>query len=66
MTEARVAVLEERVRNMEADLHRMSGKVDEMHSVLMQAKGARWAIIAVASLAGFLAGIFPKLFPLVK
>jgi hypothetical protein len=35
----------------------MSAKVDEMHAVLMQARGVRWAIIAVAGLVGFLAGL---------
>src|SRR2546425_517982 len=40
-----------------AELGRMSAKVDEMHAVLMQARGVRWAIIAVAGLVGFLAGL---------
>ena len=31
-------------------------QVKEMHDLLMQAKGARWAIIGVAGLAGFLSG----------
>jgi hypothetical protein len=42
---------------MEAELGRMSAKVDEMHAVLMQARGVRWAIIAVAGLVSFLAGL---------
>jgi hypothetical protein len=42
---------------MEAELDRMSGKVDEMHAILLQARGIRWAIIAVAGLVGFLVGI---------
>jgi len=42
----RLAVLEQKVSHMEAELGRMSAKVDEMHAVLMQARGVRWAIIA--------------------
>jgi hypothetical protein len=53
----RLAVLEQKVSHMEAELDRMSGKVDEMHAILLQARGVRWAIIAVAGLVGFLAGI---------
>ena len=36
---------------------RMSAKVDEMHAILLQARGVRWAIIALAGLVGFLAGL---------
>lgn len=53
----RLAVLEHKVSRMERELERMSVKVDEMHAVLMQARGVRWAIIAVAGLVGFLAGL---------
>ena len=53
----RVAVLEQRVIRVETELARMSVKVDEMHAVLMQAKGVRWAIVAVAGVVGFVAGI---------
>jgi hypothetical protein len=52
----RLAVLEQQVSHMEAELDRMSGKVDEMHAILLQARGVRWAIIALAGLVGFLAG----------
>jgi hypothetical protein len=31
---------------------RMSAKVDEMHAILLQARGVRWAIIAVSGLVG--------------
>jgi hypothetical protein len=53
----RLAVLEQKVSHMEAELERMSGKVDEMHAILLQARGVRWAIIALAGLVGFLVGI---------
>jgi len=57
MPKERLAVLEHKVSHMERELERMSVKVDEMHAVLMQARGVRWAIITVSGLVGFLAGI---------
>jgi len=53
----RLAVLEQKVSHMEQELARMASKVDDMHAILLQARGVRWAIIAVAGLVGFLAGI---------
>jgi hypothetical protein len=53
----RLAVLEQKVSHMEEELDRMSAKVDEMHAILLQARGVRWAVIAVSGLVGFLAGL---------
>ena len=53
----RLAVLEQKVSHMEEELDRMSAKVDEMHAILLQARGVRWAVIAVSGVVGFLAGI---------
>ncbi|MGZ3309464.1 MAG: hypothetical protein ACXU8R_13170 [Xanthobacteraceae bacterium] len=53
----RLAILEQKVSHMDEELDRMSAKVDEMHAILLQARGVRWAIIAVSSLVGFLVGI---------
>jgi hypothetical protein len=50
-------VLEQKVSHMEEELARMASKVDDMHAILLQARGVRWAIIAVAGLVGFLAGL---------
>ena len=61
----RLAAVEARLATLERDVHGMRLKVDAMHDVLMQARGARWAIIAVAGLAGFLAGVAAKLMPLI-
>jgi hypothetical protein len=61
----RLAVVEARLANLEQDVRGMRLKVDAMHDVLMQARGARWAIVAVAGLAGFLAGVAAKLMPLI-
>lgn len=54
--EERIAVLEANFKHADAKLDKITEKVDEMHEVLLQAKGARWAILGVASLAGFFAG----------
>jgi hypothetical protein len=53
----RLATLEQKVSHMEGEVARMSAKVDEMHAILLQARGVRWAIIAVSGLVGFLTGI---------
>jgi hypothetical protein len=42
----RLAVLEQKVSHMDEEL-----------AILLQARGVRWAIIAVSGLMGFLAGI---------
>jgi hypothetical protein len=42
----RLAILEQKVSHMDEELDRMSAKVDEMHAILLQARGVRWAIIA--------------------
>lgn len=60
----RIAILEQQVRDMKDDVRETRRKVEAMHDLLMQAKGARWAIVAVAGLAGFLAGTAHKLLPL--
>ncbi len=53
----RLVMLEQKVSHMEEELDKMSAKVDEMHAILLQARGVRWAVIAVSGLVGFLAGI---------
>jgi hypothetical protein len=53
----RLAVLEQKVSHMQEQLDRMSAKVNEMHAILLQAKGVRWAVIAVSGLVGFVTGI---------
>lgn len=53
----RLVILEQKVSHMEERLEKMSAKVDEMHAILLQARGVRWAVIAVSGLVGFLTGI---------
>ena len=49
-----------KVDNLSEALDKAVTKVDEMHGVMMQAKGARWVLIAAASIAGALAGFAAK------
>jgi hypothetical protein len=53
----RLVILEQKVSHMEEELDKMAAKVDEMHAILLQARGVRWAVIAVSGLVGFVAGI---------
>ena len=52
----RIRALEVTVDHMSATIETMAGKVNEMHATLMQARGARWALLAMAGAAGFLSG----------
>ena len=38
-------------------------KVEEMHAILLQAKGARWVILGLAGVAGLASGVIAKLLP---
>lgn len=52
----RIARLETRIEHLTDTLDKMSGKVDELHALLLQAKGARWMIVGIATAAGFVSG----------
>lgn len=56
----RMVRLETDVKHISNDLEGALKKIDEMHNVMMQAKGARWVIIAAASIAGAVAGFAAK------
>jgi predicted esterase YcpF (UPF0227 family) len=59
----RLVRLETRHEHLTEKMDAMSTKVDEMHELLMQARGARWAIVGIASLGGFFAGKVASLLP---
>jgi hypothetical protein len=65
----RIAVLESEMRDMKDDVHETRKKVSEMHDLLMQAKGARWAVgallILIGTAMGFIADKLHKLLPFV-
>jgi chromosome condensin MukBEF ATPase and DNA-binding subunit MukB len=54
--ERRLTVLEVEHKHLVESVDQMSRKVDEMHTLLTQAKGARWAILMTVALSGFIAG----------
>lgn len=62
----RIASLEADSSNMKEDVADIRKKVDAIHDILMQAKGARWAIISMAGFAGFLSGAVAKLVPFLQ
>jgi hypothetical protein len=53
----RMAVLETKVQHLSDQLEDTHKKVDEMHSLLLQAKGARWVIIGMAAVGGAIASV---------
>lgn len=59
----RITTLEANQEHMATDITEIKGKVDEMHNMLMQAKGARWAVVAIAGAAGMVTGALAKVFP---
>lgn len=52
----RIAKLEVKIEHLTHAMDDMSGKVSILVEMLNQAKGARWAILGVSGLAGFLSG----------
>lgn len=62
-TRDRVIRLEADFQNLEEKVSDMSRKVTQMHEVLMQAKGARYVIVAAAAIGGSIAGFLVKFIP---
>lgn len=52
----RIARLETKMEHMADTIDKMSAQVDQLVALMNAAKGARWFIVAVASVAGFFAG----------
>jgi hypothetical protein len=50
----RLIRLEERFTHLDDKMEVANRKIDEMHTVLMKARGARWAVIITASIIGFI------------
>jgi predicted esterase YcpF (UPF0227 family) len=51
----RIRALEVKVDYLTETIEKMADTVDQLNAVMQQARGARWAILGVAGLAGFLA-----------
>ena len=59
----RVAKLEVQMEHLAAKLDDTHRKVEEMHAILLQAKGAHWVIVGLAGVAGLASGVVAKLVP---
>lgn len=59
----RVAKLEVQMTHFSDKLDDTYKKVEEMHALLLQAKGARWVIVGLAGAAGLASGLVAKLMP---
>ena len=60
----RIKTLELEFVHMNKSMDEMQGKVDEMHEILLQAKGAKWSIFLLAAVGGFLATKVSAIFSL--
>ena len=49
----RIVALEIEMKHLRADFKDTKDKVTEMHSLLLQAKGAKYIIVASAAIGGF-------------
>lgn len=52
----RITKLEVRLDHLADTLDSVSGKVTALHELMLQAKGAKWMILGISGLAGFLSG----------
>jgi hypothetical protein len=57
----RIASLEVSFRYMTNQLEDTHKKVEEMHALLLQARGAKWVIIGSAAIIGFLTSILAQI-----
>ncbi|MCA0402154.1 MAG: hypothetical protein LCH38_15235 [Proteobacteria bacterium] len=62
-TRERLIRLEAEVEHLTATVATVAAKVDAMHELLTQARGARWVIFALVPLGGFLGAKFHALLP---
>jgi hypothetical protein len=62
-TRDRLIRLEAEVEHLTKGVSAMSAQVKDMHELLMQAKGARWAILGMASVGGFISAKLTALIP---
>ncbi len=65
-TRDRVIRLETKLEHVNEQLSDMQKKVNEMHDLLMRARGVQWVIIGMAAVAGFAASFASKYLPFVN
>jgi hypothetical protein len=61
----KVIRLEAQVEHLTTTVDHMAGKLDDLHEVFLQAKGARWLLMAMAGIGGALAGFAAKWVPFI-
>lgn len=61
----KIARLEVQVEHLTNTVDNMATKLDELHAVFLQAKGARWLLIAMAGVGGAIAGFLTKWLPFI-
>lgn len=52
-TSERVVALEVEVKHLSKKVDNMDKKVSELHEIMTQAKGAKWALMLLIALGGF-------------
>ena len=62
----RIARLEANQEHMTRQMAAMSLQLAEVHDLLLKAKGARWAIIGIATVGGFIAAKAGSLLPFLR
>lgn len=62
-TRERVTALEVELKHVSKQLSDMGEKVNEMHALLLSARGARWIIITAAAIGGFLSAKLAAFMP---
>ena len=59
----RIAVLETQMRHIDEKLDENSKKLDEIHYAFMQAKGAKWIVVGMATIGGAVTAFLVKMIP---
>ena len=64
-TAVKVAKLEAQVEHLTKTVDSMATKLDDLHAVFLQAKGARWLLIGMAGIGGAITGFATKWLPII-
>jgi hypothetical protein len=62
-TREKLIRLETEFEHLSIKVDEMASQVKEMHGLLMQAKGARWAIVGLATIGGFISAKLTAFLP---
>lgn len=62
-TRDKVIALERDMQHISDKVDEMASQVKEMHELLMRARGAKWAIVGMASIGGFISAKLSAFMP---